>query len=219
MTINPIRRPIYYIAIASLLLAACGGGSSKQADQPSEPEEPGIMDAVSGVGKLTKAVSRMGDIESLQKKLQEMEPISRETLREVLPERLLGLKRSKLKLGEGQMLDINNGSADYADEAAGKELSLSITDGAGETGSALILTSLYALSMDVEEETETGFKRTGELEGYRASFEQSADYDGNPESEITFLVEDRFLVSLKGKNMDVETLKGAVSEISLDKLK
>lgn len=207
------------MVLVCLALASCGGGSREQAEQSDERDKPGILDAVSGVRKLTKAADRMGDIEALQQKLQETEPISREALRAAIPETLLGMKRTKLTLGEGQLMNLNNGSAEYSDEENVREVSLSITDGAGETGSALLLTSLYALSMDVEEETEDGFRRTGEVGGHRAAFKQSKDYEGNPESEISVLVDDRFLISLKGENMDVDALKGAIDAIALDKLK
>ncbi|WP_028297299.1 hypothetical protein [Olivibacter sitiensis] len=213
-----IKNRLCWSTLISFALISCGGsGSSEQ--QEGATKTAGITDAIKGANQLKKAADRMGDIEALQKKLQETTPISKEALRTAIPESLLGLKRTKLTLGEAQLFNINSGSAEYTDEASGKEISFSITDGAGEMGSAMIITSSYALNMDMEEETKDGFKRTEEIKGNRATVEQSKDYDGNPRSEITLLHANRFLLSFKGTNIDLATLKKAIDEVDLSTLK
>lgn len=202
-----------------LYLSFTGCGSSGEGRGNTDEKEPGLTDVISGVGKLNDAAKRTGDLEALQNRLRDLEPLPREDLRASFPETLLGIPRTKIALGEAQIMAVNSGSAEYTDEGTNRKVSLSITDGAGETGSALLMTNLFALNLDMEEETTDGFKHTGEIGGHRASFRQRKDYDGDPRAEITFSVNNRYLVKLEGTKLDVETLKKAFNELNLSRLK
>ncbi len=209
-----IKKGITAILVAGIL-AACGG--NKNEENTTEEDGPGISETISGLKNLSTLSDKAADMESLQKKLAGLTPLTNEELKTAIPDDLIGLKRSKLSVGN-QLVALSTAEATYTDADKNKKIELTIMDGAGETGSAFMSLRVMGLAMEREEETESGFSKITDLQGYRAEVKQNT-YNEQTDSEIGFVAKDRYHISLQGSNMTLEELEEAVRQLNLSELK
>ncbi|VXB07617.1 conserved hypothetical protein [Flavobacterium sp. 9AF] len=198
------------VLLSMLTVLACKKNEEKK-------DEPGIMDAVEGVSNLNKAGDALKDFEKQQEKLKAMTPISNDVLKNVLTEELGGLKRAHFNAGDASMMGLATADAKYTNEESGKEVAVSIMDGAGESGSSIISLTVMALSMNVESINDTETKKTETINGIKCLTED----DTNPEyikSSITFIYKDRYQVALRGTKINLDELKSYMKNLDLSKL-
>lgn len=181
-------------------------------------EEKGtISEAIDGMQNLNKISNSMDDITKRTDELKTMTPVSNDVLKAVIPETLAGMKRTEMNVGHLGTMNVAAVTADYEDEAD-KSISVSITDGAGETGSAMVTMLMMGLSAETERTTEEGFEKTDEINGVKAfvSEKKSTDYI---DSSIQYLVNNRYHVSLEGDGLTLDELKKVMQELNLSSLK
>lgn len=196
------------------MLMSCGGNKSSEGDNK---DSMSISEAVGGLKNLNKAGDAAKDWEKIQERLAAETPRTNDELKAMFPETLAGLKRSSFSVGETQMMGMGSGQAAYSDDD-GKTVALSIMDGAGETGSSMVAMYAITLAMETEQQTENGYTKTTKFNGNRATVSENK-YDDNVNSEITTLVSDRYLVSLKGSGLSLNELEKVYNEIKLKSLK
>ena len=198
------------VILASLLsVIACKKNEEKN-------DEPGIMDAVESVQNLNDAAEGLKDYEKRIEELKTMKPVSSEVYKTVLTEEIDGLKRTSYNAGNTAMVGMSSAEATYGD-AADKNIKLTILDGAGESGSAIISIMVMGLSVDTESIEGTKTKKSEEINGVKYLTEN----DTNPEnlrSSITFIHNERFQVSLEGNKIGLDELKSILKKIDLSKL-
>ena len=199
-----------FVILASLIsVIACKKNEEKD-------NEPGIMDAVESVQNLNNAAEGLKDYEKRIEELKKMKPVSNEIYKSVLTEEIDGLKRTSYNAGNTSMVGISSSEATYGD-TADKNIRLSILDGAGESGSAIISLMVMGLSVDTESIEGTKTKKSEEIDGVKYLTEN----DTNPEylrSSITFIHNERFQVSLEGTKISLDELKAFLKKIDLSKL-
>jgi len=192
--------------LSIFILISCG--KDKQKDK-----EPGLLDMIEGVSDLNKMAKEAEKIEEENDKLIKAAPISNEDLKALLPKSLIGLNRSKFSVGNQFMADVAMGEAEYQNEED-RMISLSIIDGAGETGSAVITLSRMGFARDFEEQTDSGYRKSITINGYKGIEEvEKGLHDDFTSSKIDFIVSNRFVVSLEGENISLNQLKSAVDEL------
>lgn len=202
-----MKKVILLVALISIF--AC----KKEADKT---DEPGIMDAVDGIQNLNKATDAIKDYEKKIEELKNLKPIASEVFKEVLPENIGDLKRSSYTAGATAMIGLMSGEAMYGD-ASGKTFKVTIFDGAGESGSAMLAMQHMALSMDTESIEGTNTKKNQEIDGERCLTENDTNPAGK-RSNITFIHNDRFHVTFEGNLMDLDELKTFMTKLDLSKL-
>lgn len=138
-------------------------------------------------------------------------------MKALLPESLAGMKRTRFTVGDASMMGLVTAQATYSDDQ-NKSVELSVMDGAGEAGSGVIAIYVMSLSMDMEEETESGFSKNTTLNGYRASIKEQRGDDW-VNSEIATLVSDRYLVTLSGTGLAYKELEEVFNGLDLKGLK
>lgn len=201
--------------IVCALLVACGGNKSEKSDDSND--SPGLMESIGGVKNLNKMADAASDWEKIQKDLLEKTPLTNDELKTLIPESLSGLKRMSFNVGSGQMMGMNTAEADYSDDQ-NKSIDLTVMDGAGEAGSSVVGIYMMTLSVDREEQTESGYSKTAKINGHRANVTENKGDDW-VESEISTLVADRYLITLKGTGVALGELEKAFNELPLNKLK
>ncbi len=178
-------------------------------------EDPGIFDVIEGVSDLKDITDEAEKIEEESDKLAKTAPISNEELKTFLPENLLGFARTKFSIGNQFVPDMAAAEAEYENENQNIIL-FSILDGAGETGSAMVTFARLSFARDFEEQTETGFKKSNTINGFKAIEEVEKDsYTDGENSKIELLVANRFIVSFDGEGIPLKQLRKAVDEIDL----
>ncbi|MEW7278082.1 hypothetical protein ABW636_05760 [Aquimarina sp. 2201CG1-2-11] len=200
------------VAVTSILLFfSCGKNKS-------EEKEPGLLDLIENVSDLNKIADEVQQIEEDGSQLEKSTPISNELLRAIIPESLPEYSRKKIAIGNQLIPDISMAEAKYENEN-GDRIHFSIMDGAGETGSAMIAFARMGFSRDFEEETDTGYKKSSTINGYKGVEEViNNDYDNTTDTKIELLISKRFLITLEGNRLSVDKLKDFLDEFDLKEL-
>lgn len=210
---------ILLIGLLSILFVACGGNSdrsnsqndssaSASADNSSDGKEIEINSPEDISKAISEAMKQFNNGE-------EVEAVDFRKLKELLPEKLAGMKRTKLegeKTGMGSF-KYSVAKANYEKDDA--RLEVNIVDGAGFAG---IVTGMAAWSLiDVDKESDSGYERTTTIDGYKAF--ESYDSD-RKEGQVSIIVEDRFIVNIEADRIQSDKdLRRALKDLNLRALK
>lgn len=197
------------------MLISC---SKTEKTEKTEEKSGGLSEAYSNVKNLNQLSNSMDDIAKHTEALKKLTPISNEQLKALLPEQLLGLKRTELSVGDTAMMNMSSAESSYRNEDSSKKVNLQIMDGAGETGSAVISMLMMSLKMDREKITETGFEKTKEINGIKSMISENK-YGEVPNSEIQMIANNRYLITLRGEGIPADELEKTVSELNLSNFK
>ena len=201
------------MSILVLTLISC----SKK-EEKTEEKSGGITDIVSGVKNYSNLSKSMSDVTKNIEVLKKTTPLSNDELKAILPENLLGLKRSEFSVGDASMMNLSSAEAKYKNEDGSKSMTLEIMDGAGETGSAMVSILMMGLNMNKEKQTETGFEKTTEIDGMKALVSEEKRED-KVSSKIQIIAKTRYLLTISGRGFSYEELSKAVGEINTSALK
>jgi len=206
-----MRKTIITIGIM-FLFVSCGKDKQKE-------NTKGLKNMIEGVSDLNKMAEAAEKIEEENERLLATTPISNDKLKSILPESLLRYPRKSFSVGNQLMPGMAMGKADYKDENE-NSISLSIIDGAGETGSAMVTLAKLGFARGFEEQTDRGYKKSTIINGYKALEEVKKDsYSDVVNTKIDFIVANRFLISIKGESIPLDELKKAINELNLKDLK
>jgi hypothetical protein len=142
-----------------------------------------------------------------------VDPVGIDQLKPLMPDTFAGLAKLSSKAEKSGVVGmmISKASATYGDHA-GKDVSLDISDTGGAAG---LLGMAAWVNVQVEKEDDNGFERTKNENG-RMVHEKSSKRSGR--DEYTVVVASRFVVSAKGRGVDLDTIKKAVNDIDLGKI-
>lgn len=200
------------IQIFSLLflfnLIACSGGNASTAEdsQTADTEAP---DDIAG------AIQQAQEVIAQTSQLQEGEPLNFRALQEFLPEKLNGLKRTA-KSGQtnGAMgFKISQAEGKY-ETKAGSTINIDVVD-TGGLKMGLMSMAAWA-NLDIDKEDDKGYERSTTLKGFKA-FEKYTNR--NNKSELSLLVNNRFVVKAEGREVDMKELKAVVKDMPLGEMK
>jgi len=194
-------------AVLAMGLSGCGGDGSDDAGIDD------MSDFARAAQELSDAAERMtGD--------ERVDPVDFRELKDLLPEEVIGWQRIE---HEGQRagaagFTVSTASALYqAEEEGYATIDIEITDTGGLGGLAGMGMAAW-LSMEVDRETDNGYERTTEYEGHPA-FQTFQARDGEIGSaELNLVVEERFIVQLRGSDVSMEDVMSAAEELDLDGL-
>jgi hypothetical protein len=172
----------------------------------------GAKTAQAGAANLAQAMQMLGGQNANG---QRIEPVNFRELKALLPEALPGFKRTEAK-GEkaGAMgMVVSQASANYSGED-GAHLDIKLLD-IGNLAGPLGLGLAGWASVEIDRETETGYEKSTVL-GSNKAFEK---YDTRSKhGEVKVLVGNRFIVEVRGRNVQVDDIKAAVGKLDLVKL-
>lgn len=201
------------IATAALTLVACSKEEKKQ-----DENSGGLSDIVSTAKNYSNINNSMQDVSKNIEALKKMTPLSNDELKALLPELLLGLKRTELSVGENAVMKISSAEAKYKNEENSKRITVEIMDGAGETGSAMVSILMLGLNVEKEKITENGFEKSEVINGMKALVSENKNGD-SVDSKIQMVAKNRYIITLNGDGVSYEELKKALEEINLKDLK
>ena len=183
-------------------IAKAAEESNKKMDAAGKAGDPNAQAAaaIEGLGAILGGGKRV-------------DPVSIELLKPLVPETFVGLARksySAEKSGFASLM-VSKAEARYSDDAE-KTVTLDISDTGGVSG--LMAFAGWA-GMEGVKEDDSGSERTHKVDG-RLIHEKTSKTGGT--NEYAIVLADRFVVSAKGRGVDLETLKAAVGSLDLAKL-
>lgn len=167
--------------------------------------------SVPGVGKVDMdkldALGKQAEAASKQMESGQSNAVAPSVLEGLLPASLAGLTRAKLSSGSAGLGGVGGSSAEARYEGGESNITLSITDMA-VAGAIAGLGG--ALNVQSNEQTATGYKKTGSVDGRMTS----ENWDTSDKSgSYSVVYANRFMVEAKGSGTSMDVLKAAVGEI------
>ncbi|MFN3021765.1 hypothetical protein ACK1KB_12435 [Chryseobacterium sp. TY3] len=201
-----------FLALAVVSLVAC-----KKNEDANAKTSTSIGDVVNGAKTLNNLSASMDDIEKKMEELKTTTPATNDELKSIFPTTSLGLARTEIKVGDISMMGLASAEAKYSDNA-NKNVEISIMDGAGEAGSGMLAMLMMALKAESEKTSAEGYEKTTNFNNVRASISEKKNGD-IMESEIQYLVKNRYAVKIEGEGYTLDQLKAVMSEINTSSLK
>lgn len=200
------------LAVALLFtLTSCGNSSKKENEEKS-----GLGKLVEGASNLDKLAKSGEKLKDQTEKLKKLTPATTEELKAVVPENVGDFKRKSYSAG-GTVADIVAADAEYAKED-NKTIHVSILDGAGESGSAVVSLLAMGLSMQTESESNGTISKNIEIGGVRYSTEDTKSAS-SVSSSLKFIHNDRYAITLQGEGYSLSELQDFLKKLDLSSLK
>lgn len=150
-------------------------------------------------------------------KLKTLVPLSKSSLNKLLPEKVGGYLKTQTLIGHKEPIEISAIQCTYNHEAEiSKIILIDIMDGAGPIASVLLAGSIQKLNLDFQQVKVDGFSRILERNGQRA---WETEDRKEKIAEIEFVHAGRFLVSIKGSNLQYEDLWDFAAKLEFTNLR
>jgi len=200
------------LAVALLFaLTSCSNSPKKDTEEKS-----GLGKLVEGASNLDKLAKSGEKLKDQTEKLKKLTPATVEEMKAVVPENVGDFKRKSYSAG-GTVADIVAADAEYAKED-NKTIHVSILDGAGESGSAVVSLLAMGLSMQTESESNGTVTKNIEIDGVRYSTEDTKS-DSRVSSSLKFIHNDRYAITLQGEGYSLSELQDFLKKLDLSSLK
>src|SRR6185436_1077849 len=196
-------KPVILCLLVATMSVACKNKQSKTMTITSD-------DGKSKVSVDVNSAAAAGD--EMQKKMEELKkltPLTTDQLKALLPEELMGMKRSSFNANS--IMGYASAEATYKNETDDKEIELNILDCAGEAGAGVYSLS-YWTKMSMQSESDNGYTKTVDFNGGKAveTYEKAGD-----RYELTYVASDRLLVTVKGEKVGLDAVKQVAQGLNL----
>lgn len=224
-----LGRPSRRIALSAALFcgltsAGCIVVGDAEARDDAEGVREDLRDAADDIAaSITDAVEEIGEhmsdfAEELGGETLVDQPIHFREFYDFLPERAGNLRRTSREGATGGALGFHMSVAEAEYEGSGgAEVEVSIAD----IGAIPVIGSegfVEWLDLSVDEESDRGWARTIEYEGYPAMEEFRRTRGDRGRAEFTWFIESRFVVALEGRNLTIDELHELRDAIDTDAL-
>jgi hypothetical protein len=198
-----MKQVILSLLVATLAIAACKNNRSKTMTIKSDDGKSKVSVDVNSAAAVTN------DMHKKMEGLKKLTPLTTDQLKTLLPEQLMGLKRTSFNANS--MMGFASAEATYKNENEDKEIELNILDCAGEAGAGVYSLS-YWTKMSMQSESDNGYTKTVDFDGDKAveTYEKGSD-----RYELTYVASDRLLVTIKGEKTGLDAVKQAAQGLNL----
>ena len=207
-------RPLAWIVVLAAL-CACEKEPPKKADAATRIEEAskqmGEAARNADMQKLGEAMGKMGEAVAGGTRV---EPVDFRVLKDLLPEKLAGMKRVNSEGSKTNFMGLasSKASAIYGGDK-GARLEVEILDVGTLTG---VTAMAFAwVNVEIDKESDDGYERTSTLAG-RKAYERYSK--ATRSGELDVLVAGRFVVTIRGSSLDAKSFREAIGAIDLAKL-
>lgn len=196
-----MKRICFYVAAAAIFFTACN--NKKSAEQKAAEE---LQDNFKKMAEEIKENS--GDIQKGKEELEKLTPLTMEELKALVPETLMGTKRSNYNATNA--MGASFVSAEYKINDT-TDVKLSMYDCGGPAGAGIYSMQYLGLGLgSIEQDSDEEYTKTisyGDGKAYEHCQKQRND------CTLTWFAGGRFLVTLDGDNVGADALKQAGKEL------
>ena len=209
------------MAIAfALSLSSCNGATKKPKSETGTVNKAvatstTLSQGTTSIKNMDKSEERTQMIKKRRGELEKITPIDNARFESWVPETLDDLKRTSIEFKSSPV----QGEVAYMNEANGKNIEISIFDGAGGDGAFR-----FAHEADFTGLNKEGFEEKTDFEIYQVkkrNGEYSGEYyyKGDNRSKLNTIIEDRYIVSATGYKMNPDELWKYVESMNFKDLK
>jgi hypothetical protein len=193
-----MKQIVFLFLAATICLTACNN------NKPAEPGPPDRTDKIR-----TDAVQNAAqDMEKLKEDLIKLQPLSLDQLKAMIPESLMGAKRTNFEANSSMGAGLARGEYELNDST---QISLSIYDCAGPAGAGIY--SMQYLGMyNLQEENDEEYTKTIDFNGGKA-FEHCEKATNN--CTLSYFSGGRFMVTLEADHVGADALKQAARGLNI----
>lgn len=188
---------------ATLLVAACN--NNKKSNEATITTDDGKEKVTIDVKQMQEAAD---DMEKKKEELSKLTPLTTDQLKAMLPETLLGGKRTEFNVSNTMGTGVATSDYEINDSV---NVTLMIYDCAG-SGGAGIYSMQYLGLMNFQQETEEEYTKSVDYNGGKA-FEHCEKATNN--CTFTYFAGGRFLVTLQGDHTGIDALKQAAGGLNI----
>ena len=205
------------LLVAVLFLTACGSNNDSNDSMDDEDSEETVVsirtekDSDDPTKSIEDAMAEAR--KALQGDGEAKEVVNFRDLKSLMPEKMLGMKRTDFSGEKAGAFGFNvsKAEAEYRDDD--KKIEVNIVDVAGVAAAMMGMASWA--TVEIDRESDDGYERTTTIGGNKA-FEK---YDANQKTgELNLIVDERFIIAIKGRNIEEKDLRKALDKISVKKL-
>ncbi len=215
------KRNLLMMAIAfTISLNACNSATKKPKSETGTVNKAvatstTLSQGTTSIKNMDKSEERTQMIKKRRGELEKITPIDNARFESWVPETLDDLKRTSIEFKSSPV----QGEVAYMNEANGKNIEISIFDGAGGDGAFR-----FAHEADFTGLNKEGFEEKTDYEIYQVkkrNGEYSGEYyyKGDNSSKINTILEDRYIVSATGYKMNPDELWKYVESMNFKDLK
>jgi len=199
-------RTLYSLLLVSLFFTACK--NNKKFTHTEKNEDGSTTTTTVDMAGLT---SNAEDMTQKMEDLKKLTPLTLDQLKALLPEEISGIKRSSFNANSTMGFSV--AEAEYQkDEDA--DIKLVIYDCAGEAGAGIFGLS-YWTKMNMQSESSDGYVKSVDFNGTKAV---ETYQKGNNETALTYVVNDRLMVVITGRNVDKDAIRQVAQDLNLKTL-
>jgi hypothetical protein len=218
----------------AMLLSGCGKSKEQEAAEAAAAKMAEAAKKLEEMSKLSKSGMPQNPQEAIKQGADAMaaasammgammggdgkgavEPVDFRALKDLLPESIGGLKRGEAS-GERAAaagMKMSHAQARYGNSDSAR-LRLKITDAGSMSGFAGMASAAWAM-VDIDRESDGGYEKTSTVDGRRMHEKWNAK---NRRGEVDMIVGGRFIIEIRGNDIEMKDLKQAIKAIDLKKL-
>ncbi|MBC7949910.1 MAG: hypothetical protein H7Y42_18645 [Chitinophagaceae bacterium] len=196
-----MKQHILLLMMFTYILTSCGN-NKKTVEATSEDGKTTVTADVSKSDQVTEEMKKQTE------ELQKLPPLNLEELKALLPEQLMGAKRSNFQATSATGTGL--ATAEYALNDT-TNVQVNIWD-CGGPGGAGIYSSQYLGMFNFQSESDNEYTKTIEFQGNKAI--EHCEKAGT-RCTLTYFTSPRYMVVLEGNNIHPDGLKQAAGELKL----
>lgn len=226
-------KSIFLFSFFSVLLISCASEEDKRKaaiEEQQEAVKDNVNDLTESISDLGKSIGENaeGDVKEALNQLGEslkgmsakdedgkaIEPVSHRELKAVMPDDFAGIPRTNYEGSTNGAFGMKVSVADAEFSEEGKRVNMQICD-TGGMGMAMMGMAAWS-SIEVDKETNNGYERTTEFDGYKA-YEK---YNSKSKSgQLSIMVDKRFVINCEFRGMEMDDVKDELEDMDLSDLK
>lgn len=200
-----MNRIIVSLLALTTLIAACNNNKPKEEVVISNDGKEKVSIDANSVDKMKAAAEEM---QKQKLELEKLTPLTLDQLKALIPETLIGGKRTSYDVNASMGANVANGEYELNDST---KITLTIYDCAGSAGAGIYGMQYLGL-LNVQQESDEEYTKTIDINGGKG-FEHCDKV--NHECTVTFFSGGRFLVALEANNIPAEALKEAAAHMNI----
>ncbi len=213
------RNSLLLLALFAVLFAlpSCGGEEKQEEDKAEI-----TIETKDENGDNVKVEINTNELEDAMNKVaealnntdgQDVEVMNFRDIKEAIPDRLIGIDRTNIKGETTGAMGFKISQAEAEFEEDDKYMHVSIVD-ASAMGMARMGAAAW-MNLEVDKENDDGYERTTTIDGNKAYEKWTSRTE---KGELHMFYNDRYIVSIEARGIDMDDLQRALSRLDLDEL-